>query len=543
MQAMLRQASQKAIPFLKDLFRPIRPLLPQYMPQISKAQALIIKLVGIAAVVGAGAMYGRFYATLPERYLLVLLAPLAIMALLVVWVLPDRDTAPTGVMTKLLLAFFAVSLAWPDYLALQLPGLPWISFRRLFLAPMVLLLLVCFSTSAQFRREMHETLSAEPLLWKIMLAFVVVQFLSIAGAENPTGVFKNFVNYQLIWTAVFFASVYAFRDARVTAKFFTIFFVACMMVGLIAIIETSNEAVLWKNHVPVFLQVDLETMSGVMESSMRFGKFRAKSIYGQPLPFAEIMAMVTPIVLYFMFTVKAVWKRVGLIVLDLLVLYCLTLPQSRLGIIGYMASHALFILIWAGRVWMRHRFSILGPTITLAYPVLLIGVAGAVMTVPSLRERVMGGSDTATSDQARKMQKRAAQSVILRRPVIGHGAKTAAGTLGLTAGTRVTLDNYYLWIALDYGLTGFMVYYGMFLLAIHRMFMTSIRGIGENNNHALTVMTALTAFILIKSVLSEEDNHSVAFMLLGMAIAIRWRDQQTVTTDTHWQDSQAHLSR
>lgn len=273
---MLRQASQKAIPFLKDLVRPIRPLLPQYMPQTSEAQALLIKLAGICAVGFAGAVYGHYYATLPPKFLLVLLAPLAVMALLVVWVLPDRDTAPTVAMSKLLLAFFAVSVAWPDYLALQLPGLPWISFRRLFLGPMVLLLLVCFSTNAQFRKDMHETLEAEPILWKMMLGFVVIQFISIVGGPDPAAAFKNFINYQLIWTAVFFASVFAFRDARVTAKFFKIFFVACMIVGLIAIIETENRGVLWKNHVPGFLQVDLETMSGVMESSLRFGLFRAK---------------------------------------------------------------------------------------------------------------------------------------------------------------------------------------------------------------------------------------------------------------------------
>jgi hypothetical protein len=541
---MFRQISHKTVPFLKDLFRPMRPLLPLYTPQVSAAQALIIKLVGIAAVAVAGGIYGRFFATLPSDLLLILLAPLAVMALLVVWVLPDRDTAPTAAMSKLLLAFVAVSIAWPDYLALQLPGLPWISFRRLFLAPLVLLLLVSFSTNAQFRKEMHETLNAEPLLWKMMVAFVVIQLISVVGGPHPAAAFKNFVNYQLLWTGVFFVSVYAFRDRRVSLKFFRIFFIACMVIGLIAIVETQNQGVLWKNHVPGFLQVDLETMSGAMESALRFGQFRAKSVYSQPLPFAEIMAMVSPILLYFMFTVKEVWKRIGLIILDILLLYCLTLPQSRLGMIGFMAAHGLFILIWAGRIWLRHRFSIIGPTITLAYPVLLIGLAGAVMSVTSLRERVIGGNDTANSDQARKMQIHSARGVILRNPVIGYGPRQAAGVLGFSAMEgQVTLDNYFLWIALDYGLIGFGVYYGMFLLAIHRMFMITIRDVDEDNNQALTVLTALTAFILIKTVMSEEDNHSVAFMLLALAVAICWRDRAKVRVDTHWQNSQAHLSR
>ena len=90
----------------------------------------------------------------------------------------------------------------------------------------------------------------------------------------------------------------------------------------------------------------------------------------------------------------------------------------------------------------------------------------------------------------------------------------------------LTLDNYYLWIALDYGMIGFGLFYGMILLAIHRNFMISVRDQGEDNNRALVVMTTLVSFIILKTVLSEEDNHSLLFMLLGMTVALMWRERQ-----------------
>ncbi|MGE0775804.1 MAG: O-antigen ligase family protein, partial [Sphingomonadaceae bacterium] len=444
---------------LIDLLRPARQVLPQYMPQVTKTRGLLINLIGILAAAAAGAIYGNFFAKLPSQYLLVLIAPLAVMALAVIWVLPDRDTAPSRTMTQMLLAFFAVSIAWPDYLALQLPGLPWISFRRLFLAPTVLLLLVCVSVNSQFRRDMRDVLQSEPLVWKLLVAFVLLQLLSILGAPSPAAALKNFINYQLAWTGVFFASVYAFRNIEVTTRFLKIFLMAAITIGFIAILESMNHGVLWRNHVPTFLQVDLETMAGTMETEMRNGLYRAKSIYGQPLPFAEIMALTTPVILYFMFTTKVVWKRVALFGVDMVLFYVLTLPQSRLGVIGFLLSHALFIGVWSGRIWLRNKFSIVGPMITLAYPVAVIALAGAVMSVGSLRAKVMGGGDTVYSDQARKIQKLTARNVILRNPVIGHGPRQAANVLGFVAYGRVTLDNYYLWVALDYGLIGFIVYF------------------------------------------------------------------------------------
>lgn len=239
------------------------------------------------------------------------------------------------------------------------------------------------------------------------------------------------------------------------------------------------------------------------------------------------MALSTPLILYFIFTVKKTWHRIAFIAVDLVLLHVLTLPQSRLGVIGYLVSHALFIFVWSGRIWLRNRQSIGGPMITLAYPVIVLAVLGAIMTVGSLRQRVIGGSDTVYSDQARKMQKLLAQRILIKNPILGHGPKQGPAVLGFVGGDGApTLDNYYLWIALDYGMIGFGLFYGMILLAIHRNFMIAVRDQGEDNNRALAIMTILVSFIIGKTVLSEEDNHSVLFILLGITMALMWKEEQ-----------------
>lgn len=530
---MFRQAGRKALPFLIDILRPDRPLLPEYTPQLSPARSILLKLAGILAIILVGAFYGRLFATLPQEMLMALLAPLGGLALLVVWVLPDQATAPSQTMTKFMLAFFAVSVAWPDYLALQLPGLPWISFRRLFVLPMCMLLLVCLSTSADFRKRLQETLAAEPLLWKLMVAFVVIQFLSIAGASQPVQAVKVLINYQIAWTAVFFAAVYSFRNEELWERFLKLFLMAVSFIAFIGVLELHNRAILWKFNIPSFLQVDLTEMAGALESPLRFGQFRVKSVYNQPLPFAEILALITPVTLYFIFTARKTWQRVAFIALDLFLLYVLTLPQSRLGLVGFLISHGLFILIWAGRIWLRNKFSIVGPTITLAYPVVMLAVAAAVMSVGSLREKIVGGSETIYSDQTRRNQKVFARGIILRSPLIGHGPRQGILFMpGSIFGGRESLDNYFLWIALDYGLLGFAAYFGMILLAMHRAFMLCIKGVGRDNNIALLILTMLTSFLVIKGVLSEDDNHSLLFIVLGLLMALLWRQKQKSNEET-----------
>ena len=540
---MIRQYGRKVGTFLLALIEPERQLLPDYMRQRPRLRAHLLQVLGIICAAALGAMYGRYWAKLPPNQLMILLSPLVLMAMLVVWVLPDRDTVPTRTMSSLLLAYVGVSVAWPDYMALQLPGLPWISFRRLLLAPMCLLLLVCLSTNAKFRKDVRETMEGEPIIWKLLAAFVLIQFLSIAGAKSPSAAIKNFLNDQIAWTAVFFVALYAFRDERMMLKAMRIFFIACLTIGIIAILEAMNKGVLWNGHIPSLLQVDLQTMSGTLKSEFRFGAYRAKSVYAQPLPFAEIMALVTPTILYFIFSAKNMYARLLFIVVDFTFLYVMTLPQSRLGLIGFTASHGIFILVWAGRIWLREKFSLLGPSITLAYPVMMIGLLGAIVSVGSLRERFVGGHATVYSDQTRKIQKIVSRGVILRSPIIGHGPRQGPAELGVIGYGRASLDNYLLWIALDYGLVGFAIYYGMLLFGLHSMFMVSIRGQETNNNLALMALTTIASFLLIKTVLSEEDNHSIIFMTLGMAMAVAWRDKVKSGALTKAAPSKASLSR
>ena len=61
----------------------------------------------------------------------VALLPLAALGLLVIWTLPEVRWAPTRTLRWAFYASFIGLICWPNYLAISLPGLPWITVIRL----------------------------------------------------------------------------------------------------------------------------------------------------------------------------------------------------------------------------------------------------------------------------------------------------------------------------------------------------------------------------------------------------------------------------
>jgi O-antigen ligase len=109
----------------------------------------------------------------------------------------------------------------------------------------------------------------------------------------------------------------------------------------------------------------------------------------------------------------------------------------------------------------------------------------------------------------------------MRQP-FGHGIGRAAETLGYAnAVGTVTIDNYYLSIALEAGLLGFVAYYGAFLAAfVAGALHFTKSGEHEETSWLLPTMLSLGCFVVIKSVLSQQENHPLAFAILGLTVIL-----------------------
>ena len=134
---------------------PLRPYLddPQ-SPNHRTARRILLFGVVIFCL-----FYGLVFAFFAPYLLPLIATPVVVLAAATMWALPDVNRAPTRALEGLFLAFFAALILWPNYLAIAVPGLPWITLLRLSGFPLAGVLLICVSTSTDFRARLASGLN------------------------------------------------------------------------------------------------------------------------------------------------------------------------------------------------------------------------------------------------------------------------------------------------------------------------------------------------------------------------------------------------
>src|SRR4030095_6763983 len=146
--------------------------------------------------------------------------------------------------------FFLTLIAWPTYLAVALPGLPWISFIRIFGITLAIVLLISISNSRRVRAELREVLGETPLVWKLFAAFILFQFVSIFYSAQPFSSLEKFIIAQIYWTAIFSSCCYLFRTPGRVATWALMMAILALWVSLIGLWEWRLSHVPQAGHIP-----------------------------------------------------------------------------------------------------------------------------------------------------------------------------------------------------------------------------------------------------------------------------------------------------
>ena len=482
-------------------------------------------------VIGMGLMmlfcfiWGFFFAALAPNIVTPLLAPLVVLAFLVVWALPDLNWAPTRSLEWLFFAVLIALFGWPDYLAIALPGLPWITLLRLTSFPTVLVLLACISVSANFRGELMRSLHSIPAIPILLGIFVAIQLVSIGFSSDISNSIQKFIVAQTTWTAMFFAGAYVFLQPGRIKRWAMVMWALAIFVSLIALWESRIGHVPWVGHIPSFLKINDVAVERALAGSERagVGRYRAQAIFGTPLGLAEYLALTLPFVLHFVTRRFSPRIRLAAAISIPILLVAVILTDAKLGSIGCVLGILLYIFAAAYRSWQRNKQSLIAAFFLYLYPVGLALFVAAIFFSLRLKVMILGGSSHAASTDARIVQYTIGFQKFLERP-FGYGIGQGAVTLGFgkDIGGMITIDTYYLSILLEYGIAGFIVFYGMFAVAIYEAGRRSLfaRSETEDKSFLLPIAVSLFVFIVIKSVFSQQDNHPVIFMMLGALMAL-----------------------
>jgi hypothetical protein len=502
---------------------PAETIMPPYTLDPNRRSHKWARRLVLWSVVVFCLVYGIAFALFAPFLIVALVVPVGILLLVVIWALPDTRRSPTEALWPMLFAYMMCLIMWPNYIALALPGLPWITMSRITGIPLAVMLLICVSTSPSFREQLAKSLSATPPIWMLMVAFVGIQTLSLAFSKSVFHSIDKYLVDQMSWTCIFFVSAFVFtKDGRVE-KMAGLMWAMAIFVGVIAVFEWRHQQVLWAGHIPSFLQINDKAVQRALAGGARFGKYRAQSTFGTCLGLGECMALTLPFVLRFAAGPYSGLVRAAAAISAPFLVVVAVLSGARVGTIGCLIAIALYGGMWALLKWRREPSSLAGPAIAAAYPVAALAGAAAIMFVGRLRTMFWGDGSQKYSDQDRIEQIRMGIPKIISHPW-GYGVGQGGETLGFApAGAdSLTIDNYYLDVALEYGVDGFIVYYGLFAVTMYycAKALLVLKSVAREVEMLLPIFVSLATYFIIKSAFSEENSHPLPFMMLGMAVAL-----------------------
>jgi O-antigen ligase len=162
----------------------------------------------------------------------------------------------------------------------------------------------------------------------------------------------------------------------------------------------------------------------------------------------------------------------------------------------------------------------------MAYPVVLAAVVAGTFFIRRLRDLVWGSGSGQSSTDARADQWTAGIPKILEQPW-GHGLGRGGSTLGWSSGEGAleSIDSYYLSLLLELGLAGFVVFIALLVSALFYAIPEALRARDRETSMLVPLVIALLNFALIKSVLSQDANHPLVFLMLGMLVALVFRSR------------------
>ncbi len=462
---------------------------------------------------------GMFFAVTTTYFLVPLVAPLALIATLVIWLLPDVGKAPTKTISNFVFAFVIVVLCWPNYIGIDFPGLPWITMIRLVALPLCVLLLVSLSISAQFRHEMAETLAAAKAVPWMLAGFIGVAFCSIFWSTDVGYSANKFSVAVFSWFVPFFAAVYAFRTpGRLTWLGRTMFGIT-IFVCLIGLVENHMQKVLWSGHLPKLLSIQDPAVLSLLAGTVRSvtGKYRVIATFANALNLAEFLGLAMPFVLHFMLIANRWYKRVIAGATIPLMFAVVSFTDSRMGMINMFVAIMLYVFFWSMRYRQKNPESPIGTGLLVSYPLGAFAFFLSTFFVGKIRHLVWGDGSQQGSNDMRVLQIHTGVPKILDRPW-GWGMGRAPETLALDS-----IDNFYLTVGLEYGLPGLVLFFGMFGVAIWNGVKRAITFPRGELGMMVPLVIALVNFMMVKMTLSQQDSHGVVFVLLGALVAACWR--------------------
>lgn len=450
----------------------------------------------------------------------------AVAAMLLLWLLPEMQSVPKAWTSAMLVPFTIILLCVPTYFGLILPGLPWISIRRAAVLAWIIPLVIIFSGSAESRLYVISTFRLSKALRFCVCGFVAIMALSVPISVAPATSLSYSINFTMNCIAPMLAVIFIIRREETLIRLFKAALFGAVVCLIVGSIEFHLKRPFLIYLLPTWMRDQIfdvnPTAAATLISGLaiRGGWYRASSVYTTPLSWGEISAMLVPMSLHFVAHGKSYFQKLYGAAGTTVCFVSVALSGSRGAYVGAIAAAITYSVAWSVRSLRKTPNSLAGGIWLTLYTMVATSTLMAVMFVGRVHKLVLGGSETQGSTDARAAEWALAQPKIIARPLLGYGAGTAGDVIHFTLpGGIITVDGFHMNLLVDFGIPGFILFFGQFLISMYMAFAIYIRSDAQNGTTGAALGASLLAFVVYRFTLSQIDSLSLAFMLLGTTAA------------------------
>lgn len=434
------------------------------------------------------------------------------LALAIFAVAPAAKASPRKLAFALLL-FAAILLpVWPVYLFLKLGPLPILTPPRVILYAVSALWAYDMIFSPWRRAQFVLAVRKSGAVTSLVFLFFLLGFFSLPFAEGRSISIPEFARQVLIWLIPYCAVLTYCRRQRDFALLMKAFALGAAVVASIAIAEVATRQLLAGVLSPLIAD-DSEWLRNAQAQKIRDGVFRAQASHTHPLSLGEHLAFAAPFAFAFLASAQG-WRGRVLWSAALAAIIAGAVATNSRGamlvmIVGVGAMAAMLTWRFLKRA-SASRWRPLAGLAVLAF--IAVSPLAAVGTHAVISGK--GGVSAANSTQSRIDQIELAWPKILKRPVGGYGTGRSTRVLGYW-GLMLTIDNYYLTLALDYGFPGPAVFFALLVawaMAAHKRSRSSSPSLAAIY---LACMSSAATVAIGRSITSQTGNLAILFVMIA----------------------------
>lgn len=462
--------------------------------------------------------------------------PIIFLLGFVVWMLPDADRGRSGLAVPagfktILLMFLAGVVVWPSYIAIVLPGLPWLTPPRLILAVMIAMIVVHYPQHTNSRSTLIEVLGYDRIAIMLIGMYELLNILVLPLAPKFDETITYFILQQVMSFSTVIMAAILLNEPKNISTIYQVVMISFIFTMLVAVLENYMQMPPWTNYIPSFMQVDENFLSLFLSPQARVGdnRYRIRSTFPIVLYYSQYLCVVMPLLLHSVFTArgKNVLPALALVPLMLHTVWFSNSRTAMLSLLIPLFGLAALQLVKIFRNKTK-RDSLKAGVIVALLLVMVGGLGGVLATSHRAQMYTFGGSQHNASDETRDQQWDNAWRQLAKNP-IGIGAGNSVNAVGVVKPGRDNLivDSLYINVLVDVGFLGFFSFFGYFVWVSYIGILVYLRSQNRIEEQAGAAALGLISFVVSAYVISNTDVYYLSFLFAGMIMATkRLQDQR-----------------